>query len=55
MISTENGNNGMVMPVAPMYGGGYGRGNNLGGGGVMRWTTPKQSMKENRFVTRSNI
>lgn len=30
MISTENGNNGMVMPVAPMYGGGY---NNNGGFG----------------------
>lgn len=30
MISTENGNNGMVMPVAPMYGGGYG---NTGGFG----------------------
>lgn len=31
MISTENGN--MVMPVAPMYGGGYG---NNGGYGRQR-------------------
>ena len=26
MFSTENGNTGMVMPVSPMYGGGYGGG-----------------------------
>ena len=30
-LSNENGNNGMVMPVAPMYGG-YGNGNNSGWG-----------------------
>ena len=34
MALTENGSNGMVMPVAPMYGGGYGNGfGNFGGDG----------------------
>lgn len=27
-LTDENGGNGMVMPVSPMYGGGYGNGNN---------------------------
>ena len=34
MALTDNGSNGMVMPVAPMYGGGYGNGfGNFGGDG----------------------
>lgn len=34
-LSEENG--GMVMPVAPMYGGGYGYGNGFGFGGDATW------------------
>jgi len=41
MALTENGNgNGMIMPVAPMYGGGYGGGMGMGGigfGGDWAW------------------
>ena len=37
MAITENGGNGMVMPVAPMYGGGYGGGGGFGLGGDWAW------------------
>ena len=30
-LTDEGGNNGMIMPVAPMYGGGYGNGCGFGG------------------------
>lgn len=33
MALTDEGNGGMVMPVAPMYGGGYGNGGFGGFGG----------------------
>ena len=35
MALTDDGGNGMVMPVAPMYGGGYGNG--FGGFGGDGW------------------
>lgn len=36
MALEENGSN-MVMPVAPMYGGGYGNGGGFGFGGDWAW------------------
>lgn len=36
-LTNENGNNGLVMPVAPMYGGGYGNNNNGWGGDNAWW------------------
>ena len=37
MALTDGDGNGMVMPVAPMYGGGYGNGNGFGFGGDWAW------------------
>ena len=37
MALTDGDSNGMVMPVAPMYGGGYGSGNGFGFGGDWAW------------------
>jgi hypothetical protein len=37
MTSTENGTNNMVMPVQPMYGGGYGGNSGFGFGGDWAW------------------
>lgn len=37
MAFDENGSNGMVMPVQPMYGGGYGNGGGFGFGGDWAW------------------
>ena len=37
MALTDGDGNGMVMPVAPMYGGGYGSGNGFGFGGDWAW------------------
>lgn len=37
MALTDEGNGGMVMPVAPMYGSGYGNGGGFGGFGADGW------------------
>ena len=36
-LTDENGGNGMIMPVQPMYGGGYGGQGGFGFGGDWAW------------------